>query len=130
MLLFGHRFIDSERFYHIDDIDAIAHTPPGSLLYLAFSKANLDIIAHLNANALRFGLEAQTLRDVIYANALGASYIIVEEDLANNAQKVAENYLFDAKILCRIDEEEKIEAMAHEGIDGILFPEAIIKISS
>ena len=128
MLLFGHRFIASARFYHIDDIDAIAHTPANSTLYLPFSGKNLDIIAHLSDNDLLFALEAATLREVVYAENLGASYIVVREDLAKDAQKAADTYLFDAKILCRIDDEEMIEAMASKGIDGVLFSEAIIKV--
>ena len=128
MLLFGHRFIDSERFYHVDDIDAVAHTPANSLIYLDFSEDNLDIISHLRSNAVRFALAAESLRDVIYAENLGASYIIVHEDIAKSAQKAADAYLFDAKILCRIEDEEKIELIAHEEIDGVLFPEAVIKI--
>lgn len=129
MLLFGHPFIASERFYHIDDSDAIIHTPPNSMLFLPFSKENLDIIEYLNRNDLTFALEAANLREVIYASTLGASFIIVHEELAKSAQNAADNYLFDAKVLCRIDTEEQIEALASEAIDGVLFSEAIIKIS-
>jgi hypothetical protein len=128
MLLFGHRFIPSDRFFHIDDIDAIIHTPANSPLYLPFSEKNLDIIDYLNANSLSFALEAATLREVIYAGALGASFIIVHEELAKSAQNAADDYLFDAKILCRIDSEEKIEELASEAIDGVIFSEAIVKI--
>ena len=129
MLLFGHRFITSERFYHIDDIDAIAHTPPNSLLYLNFSENNLDIVEHMHANHLKFALECTTLTEVIYANALDAAYIVVDEELAKSAQNAADAYLFDAKILVHIDSDEKIEAMASEGIDGLIFSEGIVKIS-
>ncbi len=129
MLLFGHRFITSERFYHIDDIDAIIHTPSNSLLYLTFSESNLDIIEHMRSNHLKFALECHNLTEIIYANALDAAYIIVNEELAKSTQKAADTYLFDAKVLVHIDSEERIEAMASEGIDGALFSEAIVKIS-
>jgi len=129
MLLFGHRFIASPRFYHIGDIDAIARTPGGSLLYLPFCEENLDIIAHMDENGLGFALEVTTLREVVYAANLGAKYIIVDHELAREAQKCAEHYLFDAKVLCRIDEEDEIEVMAEAGIDGVLFSEAIVKIA-
>jgi hypothetical protein len=129
MLLFGHRFIESPRFYHIDDIEAIAHTPSNSLLFVVFSETNLDIIDHCRKNSLSFAAEAASLREVIYAENLGASYIIVEEELAQEAQKAAETYLFDAKILCRIEEESMIEEIAQKGVDGVLFHEAIVKIS-
>jgi hypothetical protein len=130
MLIFGHRFISSRSFYHIEDIDAIAHTPSNSLIYLVFSEKNLDIINHLKDNDINFALAVNTVRDLIYAENIGASFIVVESVLAKSAQKIAETYLFDAKILCRIREESQIEAMAFEGIDGVVFSDAIIKITS
>lgn len=129
MLLFGHRLISSERFYHIDDIDSIAHTPSNSTIYLQFSEKNLDIIEHMRSNDIPFALKCHSLTEVIYAHALQASFIVVDEALAKAAQNSAENYLFDAKVLAHIDSEEKIEEMASEGIDGIIFSEAIVKIS-
>ena len=47
MLIFGHRFIESENFYHIPNIQAIKNTPPNSTIYLDFSEENLDIIKQL-----------------------------------------------------------------------------------
>jgi hypothetical protein len=129
MLLFGHRFIPSERFYHIDDIDAIDNTPANSILYLPFSEENLDIIAHMRDNRLRYVLCAKTLNEVIFCENLGASFIAVHADLAKAAQKAADTYLFDAKILCHIDDESEIEALVYEGVDGVLFSDAVVKIT-
>jgi len=129
MLLFGHRFIESERFYHIFDIDALQKTPPSSIIYLQFSETNLDIIEHLHLNHINFALSITSITELIYANALGASYIVVQKTLAKTAQSIAEEYLFDAKIVVPIQDENEIEEMALLGIDGVLFPEAIIKIS-
>ncbi|MEN4045985.1 hypothetical protein [Sulfurimonas sp. NWX367] len=129
MLLFGHRFIKSEKFYHVSDIDAIVQTPPASIIYLEFEEKNLDIIEYLNQNSIKFALKVQDVTELIYASALGASYIHVEQKLAKTAQKIAENYLFDAKILVHIEKEEEIEEMALLGIDGAVFTEAIVKIA-
>ncbi len=129
MLLFGHRFIESERFYHVFDIDAIVQTPPSSTIYLEFEEKNLDIIEYLNQNAIKFALKVHNVTELIYASALGASYIHVEQNLAKTAQKIAENYLFDAKILVHIESEDEIEEMALLGIDGVMFAEAIVKIA-
>lgn len=129
MLLFGHRFIDAPHFYHVDDIDAISHTPANSTLLIPFDEANLDIMAHCRENGVRFAVEAASLREAVYAENLGAAYIVVEEPLAKRVQKTAETYLFDAKVLCRIEEEDQIEEMAAEGIDGVLFAGGVIKIS-
>ena len=130
MLLFGHRFIESEEFYHIFDIDSIEKTPSSSSIYLDFSEKNLDIIEHLRLNQIPFALGVTNINELIYAAALGASYIMVSKDFAKSAQDIAENYLFDAKILAHIQDESEIEEMALLGIDGICFAEAIVKVSS
>lgn len=130
MILFGHRFIESESFYHIDDVSSVKKTPSNSLIYLDFSEENLDIIDHLVQNDIRFAIYVKSIKEVIYAENLGASYIVLEHSLAKDAQKIANEYLFDAKILAQIESEDDIEELAYQGIDGAIFLKAIIKISS
>jgi hypothetical protein len=129
MLLFGHRFIPSESFYHITTIDAISKTPPSSKVFLEFSEDNLDIIQHLTKNSVKFVLSVKNIRELIYASSLEASYILVQKEIAKNAQNIAESYLFDAKILVSLEDEDQIEEMAMLNLDGVLFPSAIIKIA-
>ncbi len=130
MLIFGHRFIESEDFYHVSDIESIKNTPPSSTIYLEFSEDNLDIISHLQTNQLHFALRVKTIQDIVYASSLGASFIVISEDLAKSAQNIANNYLFDAKILVKIKEEDEIEELAILGVDGVIFSNAIIKTNS
>ncbi len=130
MIFFGHRFIESESFYHICCIEAIENTPPSCTLYAEFSENNLDVIEYMKRNQLPFALSIQNITELLYASALGASYIIVEKNLAKTAQNIAQEYLMDAKILAFILEEEDIEELALLGVDGVLFPNAIVKISS
>lgn len=129
MLLFGHRFIENIKFYHIFDIEDITNTPPSSTLYLEFNENNLDIIKHLQHNGISFVLNIKNITELIYASSLGANYIAVGKKLAKTAQNIAENYLFDAKILVHIEEEDEIEELALLGVDGALFAQAIVKIS-
>lgn len=130
MLIFGHRFIESEDFYHVSDIESIKNTPPSSTIYLEFNEDNLDIISHLQTNQLVFALRASTIQQIMYASSLGASFIVISEDLAKSAQNIANNYLFDAKILVKIKEEDEIEELAILGVDGVIFSNAIIKTNS
>lgn len=130
MLLFGHRFISSQSFYHVSDIDAIVKTPPSSALLIDFSEENLDIISHARANNIIFALRVEDITQLIYASALGASFVIVPKALAKTAQDIAENYLFDAKILVHIQKEEEIEELALLGVDGAIFSSAIVKQGS
>lgn len=130
MYIFGHRFIQSDTLYHIPSIDAIENTPPSSILYLEFSEKNLDIIEHLNKNSMTFALGVENITEIIYASSLNASYILVPRSLAKSAQNIANNYLFDAKILVHIDDEDEIEELAVLGVDGVIFSNAIIKTNS
>ena len=130
MLLFGHKFIDSESFYHVLDIDSIKHTPPSSTIYLEFSQKNLDIIKHANLNSTSMALKVSNVNELIYAAALHANYIIVPRKDAKTFQNIAENYLFDAKILVLAENETDIEELALLGIDGAIFSNAIIKTNS
>ena len=129
MLLFGHRFVKSERFYYVSDIESILKTPPSSTIYLEFFEENLDIIEYLQANEIAFALNVHNLTEAIYASALGAKYIVVKEQIAKEVQELANEYLFDAKILVHIKEDPQIERFAKEGIDGVIYPEAIVKIA-
>ncbi|MBN2815357.1 MAG: hypothetical protein JXQ67_01640 [Campylobacterales bacterium] len=130
MLFFGHRFLQNESLYYISDVDAIAHTPPNATIYIKFLESNLDLIDYAKTNALPFALGVADITELLYASALGAKYILVKKELAKTAQKIAESYLMDAKILVRIEEEEEIEELAILGIDGVIFSSAIVKINS
>lgn len=129
MLILGHPLLPSETLYHIDGIEAIDSTPPNTLLFFDYSDTNRDILAHCIDNSLPFALSVASVKEGLFAENLGARYIVVELPLAKSVQKVAETYLFDAKVLARIDDEAQIEAMAFEGIDGVVFAEAIVKIT-
>ncbi len=130
MLIIGHRFIPSQSFYHITNIEDISHTPPSSTIYFKFSEENLDILEHANLNHVKVALSVTNLTELIYASALNAKYIVVPSHLAAAAQNIAQNYLFDAKILVKIKNDDEIEEMALLNMDGVLYPNGIIKINS
>ena len=127
MLIFGHRYFKRELFYHISDIDAIAHTPPNATLFVQWSENALDILEHLRLNSLQFALEVTTLTEALFAENFGAAYIVSSFELAKELQSVAEHYLFDAKILARIESDAQLEEYAKAGIDGVLFAEGVVK---
>lgn len=130
MIFFGHRFLKNENFYHVSDIASISNTPPSSTLFIEFNEKNLDIINHAISNSVKVALYVKNITEILYASSLGASFIIVDKKLAKSAQNLAENYLFDAKILALIKEENEIEELAILGIDGVVFSAAVVKISS
>lgn len=130
MMLFGHPYVPSERFYHIDSVEAIRHTPANSILALFFSPHNLDIIDHLRRNGVRFALFVETQSDAVIAENLRASYLIVNPKNGSAIQKVAEHYLFDAKVLGYINHTDDLQELINIRLDGAVFPDAIIKVTT
>lgn len=130
MIILGHRYIASESLYHVADIESISNTPPSSAIFIEFSEENLDIINHAQQNSVVFALSVKSINEIVFASSLGASFIVVEKELAKTAQNLANNYLFDAKILASIEDEDEIEELAILGVDGVIFSNAIIKINS
>ena len=129
MLILGHPHIDHEKLYHINSIEAIEHTPSNSLLLFDFDAEVFELIEHAQTNALGFAVNVSSLKDAILAENLDATYILINTDLATSVQKVADTYLFDAKILVHAEDESLIEELASEGVDGLIFAEAVIKVS-
>jgi hypothetical protein len=130
MILFGHPLIPSEHFYHINSIEAINNTPSNSLIALFFEEQNLDIITHLRLNNIRFALYVNSAIEAILAENLRASYLVVNLKNGSEIQKIAEHYLFDSKVLGYCEEEETLTKLIDMRLDGAIFAEAIIKITS
>lgn len=130
MILFGHPLIPSEQFYHISSIDAILKTPSNSIIALFFEEQNLDIIAHLRDNKIRFALYITSGVEAILGENLGATYLIVTTKNGSEIQHIAEHYLFDTKILGYCEELEDLETLIDMRLDGAIFGDAIIKITT
>ena len=129
MLLFGHPHIPSEKLYHISSIEAIEHTPPNSVLLFSCDEEVFELINFARTNGLEFALDISSLKQAIICENLDAKYLLVNNSLSKSIQNAADTYLFDAKILVHIEDENGIENVANQGIDGAILPEAIIKIS-
>jgi len=77
-------------------------------------------------NGIGYAVTTSTIEDAVLANALGASYLVCEESDAMMIQPIAEEYLFDTSVLVLVYEEKEIAKIARIGIDGVIFPEAIV----
>ncbi len=130
MLMYGHRFISSDSFYHVSDIESISNTPPSCVVHIEFNEENLDIIKHAHLNQIATSICVRTIRELLYASSLDASFIVIHKELAKDAKTIADEYLFDAKVLVLIEDEHEIEELGFIGIDGVIFSNAIIKINS
>lgn len=121
MIVFGHKYLESEKFHRVSSIDDISKTPSNGYIVIEFSEDNLDVIKHCQNNEIIFGVLVSSLKDVVFASSLGASYIVAENQLSTAAQKAADNYLFDAKILRIINNEDEFEQAVIDEIDGVIF---------
>ncbi len=125
MLIFGHPWVESPRFVKVFSIDDIAKTKPSDILLLEPLSVSIDLVRYCQKNSLSFAPTMSSIKEALLANALGADYIFCQFEQAIVAQKIANEYLFDTKILVLIEGERGIETMARFGIDGVVFPEAI-----
>jgi len=128
MLIFGHPWVESRRFVKIFSIEEVSKTGPEDILLLEPLSVSIDLARHCKENSLPFALTISSLKEALLANALGADYLVCQHEQAIEIQKVAEEYLFDTKILVLVEEEREIETMARFGIDGVVFPRAIVQL--
>ena len=125
MIIIGHPWIKSNRFFKVYSIEGIPKSQPGDIILLEPLVDSHNYAEHCQTNAIPFAVVVNTLEDALYANALGAKYIICEEDDALMIQPIANEYLFDARILVLIHSVKEISKIARGHIDGVIFAEAI-----
>ena len=119
MKIFGHEWIESERFYAVSKPSEINKTPSNALLKLERLSSSLNLAKHCQTNGLRYALEVENIEEAIFANLLSSTYILCEKALAKELMPIAQHYLFDTQILAYIKKDE-IEEMAKVGVDGVV----------
>ncbi|WP_456430862.1 hypothetical protein [Nitratifractor sp.] len=127
MLIFGHEWIESPRFVKVFSVADIGKTRPEDILLLEPLNVSLELARHCRDNDLTFAVTVNSIRDAIFVNAIGADFIVSEHELAITIQKIADDYLFDSKVLVLIEDEKKIDNMVRFTIDGVIFPRAIVQ---
>jgi len=126
MIIIGHPWIKSHRFFKIFSIEGIPKSEPDDVVLLEPLVDSHIHAVYCQEHNIPFAVVVSTLDDALYANALGAQYIICEEDDALMIQPIANEYLFDTRILVHIHSEKEISKLARSSIDGVVFSEAII----
>ncbi len=119
MLLFGHPLIQTEQWFRVDLLSSIGSTTPNCTIVIADIEKYADIARHCKENGVDFACEVNSIREAVIANALNADYILCRDKIqAVEIQKVANEYLWSAKVISIIDDENDIENIAKLGIDG------------
>jgi hypothetical protein len=123
MIILGDENIKSDRLCNIAKIDDIEKTLPNSTLVYRF---DLEILKYCQINNLQSAVIVNTILELIYASKFDAKYIIVQNnDILLSSQKIAENYMFDSKILAVIQHNSQIEKIALDEIDGVIYEDYI-----
>jgi len=125
MIIIGHPWVKSPNFYRVVAQEEIKKSNPEDIILLEPLVESQVLAAYCQENAIVFAVTVNTLQDAIFANALGAAYMICEEDDALIIQPIAQEYLFDTRVLVLIHDEKEIAKIARSSIDGVIFPEAL-----
>jgi len=118
MIIVGNRYIQCDDFVSVDSIDEIQNTPSNSTLIFSY---DLEIMSYCCSNKLPYAVFISDITEAIFGNNLGAKYLITGKAHSFEVQKVAENYMFDSKVLVVIEGDVMIEEIAKNGIDGVIY---------
>jgi len=125
MIVIGHPWIKYQSFCKVFSIEDIKNSKADDIILLEPLVDSHSYAQYCQVNSIAYAVVVNTLDDAIFANALGARYMICEEDAALMIQPMAQEYLFDTRILVLIHNNKDISKIARGGIDGVVFAEAI-----
>ncbi len=122
MILLGDKNIPYEIITKITKIEEVINTKANSTILFEY---NQEFLSYCCKNSLKYAVIIRSLKEAIYANALEAKYIICSKKFAKKIQDIADNYMFDSKVLAIIQSDEEIEEIAKNQIDGIIYKELL-----
>lgn len=118
MILIGDKNIRYENIEKIDSISDISSTKPNSTVLFNF---DMELLKYTQSNDINSAVIVNNIKEIIYSASLNARYIIVSQELSKIAQKIADNYMLDSKILVIINSEDEMEQNAIDEIDGVIY---------
>ena len=125
MIIIGHPWIESSRFCKVFSQEDIKKSEVDDILLLEPLVDSVELAKYCQNNDIPYAVSVNTLNEALFCNALDANFIICEEDDACIIQPIAQEYLFDTKVLVLVLDEKDIAKVARSGIDGVIFAEAI-----
>ncbi|KAB7887131.1 hypothetical protein [Poseidonibacter ostreae] len=118
MILIGDKLIPYTDICSISTVEDIKNTKANSFISFGY---NEKLLTYCFENDLDYVVIVTSIKEAIYANSLNARYIVCEKILAKSIQKIADNYMFDSKVLALIESSDEIEEIALNEIDGIIY---------
>jgi hypothetical protein len=117
MILIGDEIVSCELICRISTVNDIKNTMSNATVLFEY---NSELMIYCKNNSVQYAVIASSIKEAIYANALKAKYIIADITLASKVQKVAQNYMFDSRVLAIIEDSDQIEQVALFEIDGVI----------
>lgn len=118
MILIGDKLVPFEDIQRVLELSDIKNTKANSTILFEYDE---NILFYTYKNQLSTATIVNSIKEAIYCNSLNVKYIISEKELAIQLQKIADNYMFDAKILAIIDSNNEFEQIAKCEIDGVIY---------
>lgn len=123
MLILNHPCIEPLSIVCVDSKEQIIKTLPSDFLILTCDSLDktLALAHYCKSNAIPYAKQVSSIKEALLLVNLNVRFLLCNHlRFAESLQKLAETYLFDAKILLCIQDEAEIERIAEYGIDGVL----------
>ena len=117
IILNDSRFSD-EIFFYTNSLEDISNSPNNSTIIFKYNEDNLKIYNFCKKNNISYGVEINSLKELIFISNLDAKYALCDIEIAPILQKFADNYLINTKIIVK-SHISNIEHLAKNEIDGI-----------
>ncbi len=115
MIILNHPLIPSPKFIEAHTTQEISQVLAKDVPLLPF---DLKLLRYCYDNQVAYAVNITSSSEAVYANALHAHYLFCDLQTAKEVQKIADHYLFDSKVIARIDE-RLLERAIEAGIDGV-----------
>ena len=120
MLIYGAKDIETPNFFVVANEEDIKKSSPKDIVLLKSFNSPYELAKYCQANGIAYAVDVANIKEAIFASNLGANFIICSFELAKELQKIADNYLWDTKVLAKISSEDEIEEVALSGVDGAI----------
>ena len=113
-----------EKFVKVNSIEEIKKTSSNSTLIFDYCESSLSIFEFCKNNNISYGVNINSIKELIFVANLNSKYVFTDNiKKAKIFQKIANEYLFDTKIILLIENFDKIEEIIFLGIDGVKLKE-------
>jgi hypothetical protein len=122
MIVFGDRYITSPTISKITNKEQIKQTKANSIIWFDF---DTELLKYTFEQNIKCAVRIKSIKELIYCENLNATYIFTNRALSITAQQIANNYMYDCKILTIINSSDDLEQVALDQIDGAIYQELL-----